>query len=67
MSSNRQILARPSGPSRSIRVNQETQQCRDDIRVCAQQPTLDALDLSRPNSIGPFKLAYEQHKTILLV
>jgi hypothetical protein len=53
MSSNRQILARPSGPSRSIQVNQKTQRCRDDIRFCAQQPTLDTPDLSRPNSIRP--------------
>ena len=53
MSSNRQILARPSGPSRSIQVNQKTQRCRDDILFCAQQPTLDTPDLSRPNSIRP--------------
>ena len=28
MSANRQILARPDGPSRSIQVNRKTRQCR---------------------------------------
>jgi hypothetical protein len=53
MSSSRQILALPSGPSRSIQVNKKTQQRRDDIRFFAQHPTLDAPDLSRPNLIRP--------------
>jgi len=53
MSANRQILARSGGPSRSIQVNQKRSSARTMSAFVPQQPTLDAPDLSRPNSIGP--------------
>jgi hypothetical protein len=71
MSSNRQILARPGGPSRSIQVNQKTLPCPGDARFAPNsRHWMRRIYEYRLNPIGPsraFKLAYKQRKTILLV
>jgi len=53
MSANRQILARPGGPSRSIQVNQKRSSARTMSAFVPDSRHWMRWNLARPNSIGP--------------